>query len=248
MDFENIDYSELEKNYLATDAYIKNVSAGIFRSLIINGPPGVGKTHAVEKCLKTYSINNYKMITGQMTPLSLYGHLYHNREAKKVLVLDDIDSVFKKLEGVNILKAAMDTKPKRTISWASPTHLLNAAGIPEYFDYFGGVILISNIGFELKTNQMSAHLSALKDRSYTISVTDRSNDALIKHVSFMVMKHDLLADFNLSISEKNELLNYMNDNISRLHTISLRVAVKLAMLMSVDKANWKQLAEDGLIK
>lgn len=246
--YENIDYSDLDARYASTESYIRKMSNGDIRSLIVNGPPGVGKTHSVETYLQKYAGSNHKIITGQMTALSLYGHLYRNREKGKILVLDDIDSVFKRLEGVNILKAAMDTKPLRSISWSSSTHLLGALGIPGTFDYSGGVILISNVGFDIKNNSIGAHLNALKDRSFSISISERSNESLFKQVCFMVLKRDLLKQFNFSDAQRTELLSYMEENISKMHTVSLRVAFKLAMLIQVDAINWKSLANDGLIK
>ena len=82
-----------------------------------------------------------------MTPLSLYGNLYQYRHAGDVLVLDDIDSVFSKIEGINLLKAAMDTKPVRRINWESTSSTVVNLGLPSGFDFKGSVVLISNIGF-----------------------------------------------------------------------------------------------------
>ena len=248
MKYLNADYSDLEARYASTEAYIENMSTGAFKSLIVNGPPGVGKTHSVESYLKKYSGNNYKMITGQMTPLSLYGHLYKNNGVGKLLVLDDIDSVFKKLEGVNILKAAMDTKPIRTISWSSSTHYLQAMGVPSSFEFSGGVILISNIGFDKADKNTGAHLNALKDRSYSISISDRTNESLFRQVCFMVLKRDLLKQFNFNDAKKDEILKFIEENLACMHTVSLRVAFKLAMLMEVDQNNWQIMAKDGLLK
>ena len=247
-DFEKIDYSDLEARYASTESYIKKMSTGDLKSLIVNGPPGVGKTHSVETYLKKYAGSNYKMITGQMTPLILYGNLYKNKDKGKILVLDDIDSVYQKLEGANILKAAMDTKPIRSISWESSSNSLKAIGVPQTFDYSGGVILISNVGFEVTKSKIGAHLNALKDRSFSVSLSDRSNESLFKQVCFMVLKRDLLQQFNFSDTQKNELLAYMEANLSSLYTVSLRVAFKLAMLIQADPGNWKSLADDGLIK
>ena len=246
--YEKIDFSDLEARYASTETYIKKICNGDFKSLIVNGPPGVGKTHSVETYLKKYAGSNYTMISGQMTPLSLYGHLYINKEKGKILVLDDIDSVFKKLEGVNILKAAMDTKKVRSISWESSTKLLGGIGVPKTFNYSGGVILISNIGFNVKNNSIGAHLNALKDRSFSVSISDRSNESLFKQVCFMVLKKDSLKQFNLSKKQKIELLNYIEENLSIMNTVSLRAAFKIATLMSVEPINWKILANDGLVK
>ena len=248
MNYDELNFSDIEQKYQSTEKYISQMAKGKLRSLIVNGPPGVGKTHSVENYLKKYAGSNFKMITGQMTPFSLYGHLYQNNREGRVLVLDDIDSVFSKLEGVNILKAAMDTKQVRNISWASSTHLLGASGFPGSFDYLGGVILISNIGFDLDNKKIGAHLNALKDRSFSVSISDRTNESLFKQVCYMVLKRDLLQQFNFSDSQKADLLKYMEDNLSAMYTVSLRVAFKLAMLIQDDPHDWKSLADDGLVK
>lgn len=243
-----MDYSDLDARYASTESYIEKISKGLIRSLIINGPPGVGKTYSVDTYLKKYSSNNYTMIAGQMTPLSLYGHLYKNKDQGKVLVLDDIDNVFKKIEGVNILKAAMDTKKTRTISWSSSTNLLGALGIPSTFDFSGGVILISNIGFDTNQSKMGAHLNALKDRSFSISISDRSNENLFKQICYMVIKRDLLKEFDLTNIQKHELLDFIHENLEKMNTVSLRAAFKTAILMKVDPTNWRNMAVDGLIQ
>jgi len=247
-DYASIDYSDLEARYSSTETYIEKLSKGKLRSLIVNGPPGVGKTHSVEEYLQKYACGNYSIITGQMTPLSLYGHLYKNKTAGRVLVLDDIDSVFNKLEGVNILKAAMDTKLVRNISWESSTHLLGARGALRTFSFYGGVILISNVGFDTTDKKIGGRLDALKDRSFSITISDRTNESLFKQVCFMVMKRDLLKDFNFSDFQKKELLEYMEENLASMYTVSLRVALKLAMLIQDDPLEWKSLANDGLVK
>ena len=73
--YENEDYSDLEKRYANVETYIKQISNGNIHNLIVNGPPGVGKTHSVESYLNKYAHGKYKVVKGHMTPLSLYGNL-----------------------------------------------------------------------------------------------------------------------------------------------------------------------------
>ena len=75
--YVNDDYSELERCYASVETFIEKISQGSLRSLIINGPPGVGKTFSVESYLKKHASRKYKMIAGHMSTLSLYGNLYH---------------------------------------------------------------------------------------------------------------------------------------------------------------------------
>jgi hypothetical protein len=245
--YENDDYSELEKRYAHVEMYIQQIANGKIHNLIVNGPPGVGKTYSVESYLNQYAKGKYKVVKGHMTPLSLYGNLYFHREENSVLVLDDIDSVFKKIEGVNLLKAAIDTSPVRKISWESSTPL-KGVGIPSSFEFKGSVILISNIGFDGHTRGgLSAHLDALKDRSYKIIVADSSKESCFKQVCFMVAKKELLRSFNLTKHQQFDLLDYIEVNLEKLNKVSLRTAVKLAQLMVINVADWRSMADSGLL-
>ncbi|MBT8567386.1 ATP-binding protein [Polynucleobacter paneuropaeus] len=241
------DFSDLEQRYASVESYIEKMSQGSLRSLIINGPPGVGKTFSVESYLKKHALGKYKLVAGHMTTLSLYGNLYHYRDAGSVLVLDDIDSVLSKIEGVNILKAAMDTKPCRRINWESPSGLLNKLNLPTAFDFKGSVILISNIGFGSAGGKIGAHLDALKDRSYSLTIANNSRESLFKQLRFMVMQKNLLGSFSLSAKQIQDILEYVESNMELLPKISLRVAIKLAQLVKESPDNWNQMANNGLL-
>jgi hypothetical protein len=246
-EYELDDYSDLERRYAIVERYIKELSNGQIHNLIINGPAGVGKTHAVETFLSQYAKGSYKVVRGHMTPLSLYGNLFFHREPNNILVLDDIDSVFKKIEGVNLLKAAMDTGKIRQINWES-SNALKGVGIPDSFEFKGKVILISNIGFSVaRKNSISAHLDALKDRSFNIVVADNTKESCFKQVCFMVLKKDMLNTFNLKYDQHVELLDYLNEHIIEIEKISLRTAIKIAQLMSICPSIWRGMADSGLL-
>jgi hypothetical protein len=245
--YENDDYSDLERRYTSVDAFIKQIAGGTIHSLIVNGPAGVGKTHSVESFLSQYAKGRYKVVKGHMTPLSLYGNLFFHRDPNNILVLDDIDSVFKKIEGVNLLKAAMDTGSVRRINWESTT-ALKGIGIPDSFEFKGKVILISNIGFSVtRKNSISVHLDALKDRSFNIVVADSTKESCFKQVCFMVLKKDMLISFDLKYEQRIELLDYLKSHITALEKISLRTAMKLAQLMAISPSGWRDMADSGLL-
>ena len=246
--YQAMDFSVLEENYANVEKYIKGICKGEYRSMIVNGPPGVGKTYSVDAYLQQYAqADTYKVVAGHMTPLSLYGNLYQYRHEGDVLVLDDIDSVFSKIEGINLLKAAMDTKPVRRINWESTSSTVVNLGLPSGFDFKGSVVLISNIGYSRKQSKLQEHLDALKDRSFSLRISDGTQEELYQQVCFMVIEKDLLKDFGLTGQQQSAILDYVGSNLEKIHKISLRLAIKLASLMKANPADWRSMADSGLL-
>lgn len=246
--YQEMDFNVLEENYANVEKYIQGICKGEFRSVIVNGPPGVGKSFSVDAYLQQYAQDDaYKVVAGHMTPLSLYGNLYQYRHAGDVLVLDDIDSVFSRIEGINLLKAAMDTKPVRRINWESSSATVVSMGLPAGFEFRGSVVLISNIGFNRKQSKLQEHLDALKDRSYSLKISNGTKEELYQQVCFMVIKKKLLQGYELSGSQQSEILDYIGGNLEKIHKISLRLAMKLASLMKANPTDWRSMADSGLL-
>ncbi len=243
------DFERLDKNYLQPDAFISAMAknSDSCRALILQGPPGVGKTYSVEQALKKHAAGRYELLNGKVSNLSLYGSLYRASSNGHILFLDDCDTFLGDVTGVNILKAAMDTKPNREIHWASGTHLLKAMGVPNGFKFNGSVILNTNIGYDNKNQKYLSRLSALHDRALTISISDTDPDRLFKQVCYMVLVQDMLAEFKFSNKEKNMLLEWIDSNREFINRISLRTIIKLSNLYSANKKDWQDMAEQGLL-
>jgi hypothetical protein len=243
------DFKRLDKNYLQPDSFIQKMAENSdkFRALILQGPPGVGKTHSVEQSLNKHAKGRYTLINGKITNLSLYGSLYRASSNGSILFLDDCDTFLKEPLGVNILKAAMDTKPNREIHWESPSGMLTALGVPTSFKFNGSVILNTNIGYDNTNKNFVSRLSALQDRALVITISDTDPDRLFKQVCYMVLVQDMLHSYQFSNEEKNMLLEWIDGNRSFINRISLRTIIKLSNIYSADKANWKCMAEQGLL-
>jgi hypothetical protein len=242
------DFKRLDKSYLSVQAYIKNIANGELRSLIVNGPPGVGKSAMVEKFLKEHKSSTQKFVSGHMTLLSLYHNLYQHKDKGQVLVLDDVDSIFSKTEGLNILKAAMDTTRQRRISWESNTMMLSELGLPKVFNFNGSVVLITNVGFGGAMTKQMAHLNALKDRSYCIPIADGGIQSAYKQIAYMVIKHDILAEYHLTDAVKSKILDYILNNLDNLYTVSLRTAIKLAEIYRLNPTGWRKDADVAFLR
>ena len=153
---------------------------GDVRAMIVSGPPGVGKSHGVEKVLGKHDLiatlgdkpPKYQVVKGAMSAIGLYCKLYNYADKDNVLVFDDCDSVFSDELSLNILKAALDSKKNRTIHWNTDSFKLRNEGVPDSFDFKGGAIFITNIKFDnVKSKKMRDHLEALESRCHYIDLT-----------------------------------------------------------------------------
>lgn len=243
------EFENLDTNYHLPDKFIKNMATSTdkFRALILQGSAGVGKTYSVEEALRRHAPNRYELINGKTTMLSLYGCLYRASEKGRILFLDDCDSVFSDVNGINLLKAAMDTKPNREIHWESSSAILKALKIPSSFEFNGAVILNTNIGYDNHKEKFVTRLSALHDRALTITISNTDTDRLFKQVCYMVLVQDMLVNYGFTNKEKNDLLKWIDINRNRIKRISLRTIIKLSNIYSVDKKDWRDMAEQGLL-
>jgi hypothetical protein len=232
------------------------VKEGDVRSMIVVGPPGVGKSYGVQSKLEQVSLfdqvageQKYQVVKGAMTALGLYLKLYEYSTPGSVLVFDDCDSVLMDELSLNILKAALDSGKKRMIHWNTDSRLLRTEGVPNSFEFKGGVIFITNLKFEnIRSKKLQDHLSALQSRCHYIDLTlDTERDKYLR-IKQIANTGKLFQDYDLELSEQEEILEFMLDNAKSLREMSLRTALKLADLRKSQPNRWKRVAEITVMK
>ena len=234
----------------------KAVIAGDVRAMIVTGPPGVGKSYGVERALEkqsmfdqlTNSRTRYEVVKGAMTALGLYAVLYKYSDAKNVLVFDDCDSVLMDELSLNILKAALDSGKKRVLHWNADSAKLRTEGIPNKFEFKGGVIFITNVKFEnIRSKKLQDHLEALQSRCHYLDLTlDTMRDKFLR-IKQIVATGELFKDYDLSKEMEGEVIAFMDTVKDKLREVSLRMALKIADLTKVSP-NWKELAENTVMR
>ena len=227
--------------------------SGDIRAMIVSGPPGVGKSHGVEKQMEKSSTFDriadkkirFNVVKGAMTALGLYAQLYKYSDKKNVLIFDDCDSVFADELALNILKAALDSGKTRKICWNSDSRLLRDEGIPNQFNFNGSAIFITNLKFEnVKSKKLQDHLEALQSRCHFLDLTinsERDKMLRIKQVH-RDAEGGLFVDYNFEETQSTEILDFMWENHGKLRELSLRMCLKIADLVKISPANWKNLA------
>lgn len=208
-------------------------------SLLVTGRGGIGKTHTVMSTLNEFGLvknEEYVVIKGAATPLSMYKALYQNNG--KIVIFDDCDSIFKDPDGVNILKGALDSYDEREISWLSKSTYdpetqspSESKPVPNRFVFDGGIIFISNLPME-KVDQ------AVRTRSYVIDIS------LSEEEIFDIMEKNLPNILpTVDLSTKKEVLSFLRSEYSSSNeTISIRTLIKAIKIRLSGAPNWKRLA------
>jgi len=239
------------------DQMTKATIAGDVRAMIVVGPPGVGKSYGVEKQLEHSGLFDklsgrkikYEVIKGAMTPIGLYCTLYKHSDRNNVLVFDDCDSVFQDDLSLNILKAALDSGKKRRIYWNSDSAMLRREGVPDMFDFKGACIFITNLQFSnLKSKKLQDHLEALQSRCHFLDLTLNTMRDRFLRIKQIYRKGELFADYDFSQEQGDQVIEFMEQNQTRLREMSLRMALKIADLTRVSESNWRGLAATTCMK
>jgi hypothetical protein len=244
----------LRSRFTILEDMTRAVKKGDVRAMIVTGPPGVGKSFGVEKVLSKHDVfadvaqnsklKKYEVVKGAMSAIGLYKKLYEYSDKKSILVFDDCDSVLLDDLSLNILKAALDSSKKRTIHWNTDSRLLRSEGVPNSFDFAGGAIFITNIKFEhVKSKKLKDHLEALESRCHYLDLTIDTEREKILRIKQVVAECGMLDDYGFSDTDKELLIDYIDQNKKKLRELSLRMVLKLADLRKSMPANWQAVAE-----
>jgi hypothetical protein len=233
----------------------KAVKKGAVRAMIVSGPPGVGKSHGVEEVLERYdtlehlgAAKKYDVVKGAMSPIGLYCKLFNYADKDSVLVFDDCDAIFEEPLALNILKAALDSKKKRTIHWNTDSFKLRNEGVPDSFEFKGSAIFITNLDFhDVKSKKIRSHLEALESRCHYMDLTIHSERDKMLRIS-QVIKDGMLDTYKLSDEVKEDIIDFVDINKKRLRELSLRTVLKVADLAIAFPERWEAMAENTVMK
>ena len=234
----------------------KACKRGDVRAMIVSGPPGVGKSHGVEKVLGKHELiaqlgdkpAKYQVVKGAMSAIGLYCKLFNYADKDNVLVFDDCDSVFSDELSLNILKAALDSKKTRRIHWNTDSFKLRNEGVPDSFEFKGGAIFITNIKFEnVKSKKMRDHLEALESRCHYIDLTiDTEREKLLRIQQ--IVQDGMLEEYKFDKQLVTEILEFVDTNKNRLRELSLRTVLKIADLAKAFPQRWSAMAENTVMR
>jgi hypothetical protein len=226
----------------------RRVAAGAFNSLMVSGRAGTGKTFSVTKALKDEGLvedDDFIVVSGAVSVIMMYKKLFQYRA--KTLVFDDCDAVFRDETGRNILKAALDTKKVRRISYLKKTGLvfdpkdfendpegeflaIENGLVPGYFDFGGRVIFISNLPKDKADPD-----GAIRSRSILIDVNP-DDMTLMERIKLLLPD---LEPREMALKDKEEIFEFMK----KAKDVSMRTFVKAAGFKQAGLPNWERMAQ-----
>lgn len=243
----------MRSRFQILDDMTKAVKAGHVRAMIVSGPPGVGKSFGVEQVLSKHDVfanvaqdnklKKYEIVKGAMSAIGLYKKLYEYADNKSIVVFDDCDSILLDDISLNILKAALDSSKKRTISWNTDSKSLRMEGVPQTFEFKGGCIFITNIKFEnVRSKKLKDHLEALESRCHYLDLTiDTEREKMLRIKQ--IVNDGMLTDYNFNSFEQDAIVDFIDTNKKRMRELSLRMVLKVADLKKSMPTSWQQVAE-----
>ena len=178
----------------------------------------------------------------------MYRTLFLNKNS--LVIYDDADAVFKDPNGVNILKAALDSYDKRVLTWSTMQSFdadsmdtdeieaaLEAGRLPRQFEFEGRIIFISN----LPKHKMDP---ALLTRVIAAPDVTLKNEDIIKRM------RDILPGIapEVPMKIKEEVFSYLERNANeRSKQLSIRTLVNAIKFANFGVENgvsdWKGLID-----
>jgi Cdc6-like AAA superfamily ATPase len=218
---------------------------GTHKNAILQGPPGLGKSHVVTQVLHDagkVEKKDYFVVKGHITPTNLFVLLGLLRNKGQVLVLDDCDDVFKTELGFNLIKAALDPD-NRTVSYQSQRMpLINGMPVGD-FVYDGTLIICTNQDpRRLTMGRAAQHMAAVLSRAILWPLQWDTRERKFAQIYNMVVNADYLAidpNMTLDVQQKKDLLQFIWDDIGNIQDLDLRLPQKIAVEMKTN-ANWRE--------
>ena len=221
---------------------------GTARSLIVSGPPGLGKSYTIMAKLSAWdpTETQYSVTKGYVRATGLYKLLYKHRFKKNVVVFDDTDTIFFDDICLGILKAVCDTTKDRIVSWKTEAVMFTEDGneqLPKAFLFEGACIFLTNHDFDgliAKNDKRKPHLEAMMSRSHYIDLAMKTRQDFLIRI-YQVVREGLLNP--LTPKAQAEIMSYLAINLSSMREMSLRMAIKLKDLYITRPNDWKRIAD-----
>jgi hypothetical protein len=150
------DGAHIVKTYQQLGRFVDAFAGGRLNLLIVVGRPGLAKSRSFRQAAADGC-----WVEGNATPFGLYCALCQARD--RLVVIDDVDSLYASPAGVRLLKCLCQTDPVKRVAWQSAAAQLDREGVPREFTTTSKVAILAN---DWRT--LNGNVSAVQDRGHVL--------------------------------------------------------------------------------
>lgn len=232
---------EIKDKFDTMEDLYNAVFSGAIKSLMISGSPGTGKSSSIEEILSHQAKLNgytYSTIKGVATPLYVFEHLRDNCQENHIVIFDDCDNLFYDHSSLNVLKAALDSKKHRIVTWGSTRGTESKS-----FEFKGSVVFLTNISFNniTKNEVLKSHLQAMASRSHYFDVSLNSNIEKFIRIKQVCKNTDILSSRSIDAEQSKDIIDFIYGNMDKFSELSLRTTSKIVDMFLYSPDKWRRL-------
>jgi hypothetical protein len=124
---------------------------------------------------------------------------------------------------------------------------LRNEGVPDSFKFEASAIFITNMKFDKVKGKLREHLEALESRCHYMDLTiDTDKDKMLRIQQ--VIRDGMLNQYKLDDEVKEDIIDFVDINKSRLRELSLRTVLKVADLAVAFPNKWEAMAENTVMR
>jgi hypothetical protein len=240
----------VKQDLVDSEEFIADLVAGVHRSALVYGAPGMGKTHLITAGLNRAGKvlgEDYLIARSHTTPMQFYAMLYLMRKPGQFIVLDDCDGIMANEEGINLLKAATDPT-FRKVGWSS-SHTARLPGtdvvVPKTFNFNGSVVIATNVRQARGSSKMAQHMNAIRSRAVSWRMNYDTKAEQFAYIFHLVIDKNYLdtdKDTRITWDQKVDLLKFIMSNLSIASGLDLRKPQHIARVIKAKPTNWQNHA------
>ena len=246
---EEITSDEIRDEINKFSTMIERMTVGVINDswhLVLMGDPGQGKTQTVVDTIKKHNVT-VAGIKGTTSAIGLYKFFFEHKD-HDVIVIDDSDAIYDIPEATEMLKASMDSKDVRKISWAKENTNLQAMGIPSEFEFNARVILITNKDLETtegkRVSKAQRLMKPVLDRALKLKTGLPNREWEIEYFQMMHEQNNIVCfkERGLDADAQNEVMSFIVENNEKFNSLTFRLIDKICAFYNDDKKMWKEFA------
>lgn len=204
-------------------------------ALTLLSPAGLGKTTLIMKAMKDRGYKegeHYLYFNSYFTPLAFYQTLIETQELPgkpKILILDDVETILKNRDIINLLKAATwDSGHGRQVNYVSTSAKVKQKNL----NFTGKIILLIN-----ETPESNPMFKAIVDRVLFCELTFSQKDILDLMGEEIIKQPYQTLDF----AGRKKVFDFIKKNIKPETELSFRVLIKAFDFMLYTPNSWQSM-------